>query len=85
MFSVFGGIYVFTYAISSNWDYRLMFLLPTLPFALELARIARPRRWAVAYLVLVGIAENSLGFEHYGGTLLGHLATFALFILVRVF
>jgi hypothetical protein len=84
LFSVFGGIYVFTYAIGSNWDYRLIFLLPTLPFALQLLRVARFKRWAVAYLVLVGIAENALGFEHHGGTLLVHLATFALFILVLI-
>ena len=82
MFSVFGGIYVFTYSIGSNWDYRLIFLLPTIPFALELIRAARLRRWAVAYLVLVGVAENALRFERHGGTLLGHLATFPLFILI---
>ena len=84
MFSVFGGIYVFTYAIGSNWDYRLILLLPTLPFALELVRVARFKWWAVAYLVLVGIAENALGLEHYGGTLLVHLATFAIFIFALI-
>jgi len=84
MFSVFGGIYVFAYAIGSNWDYRLIFLLPTLPFVLGLVRVARFRGWAVAYLALVGIAENALGFEHHGGTLLVHLATFALFIFALI-
>jgi hypothetical protein len=84
MFSVFGGIYVFTYAIGSNWDYRLIFLLPTLPFVLELVRVARFRWWAVTYLLLVGIAENALGLEQHGGTLLVHLATFALFILTLI-
>lgn len=84
MFSVFGGIYVFTYAIGSNWDYRLIFLLPTLPFVLRLVRVARFKWWAVAYLVLVGIAENALGLEHYGGTLLVHLATFAIFIFALI-
>jgi len=84
MFSVFGGIYIFTYAIGSNWDYRLIFLLPTLPFALQLVRVARFKWWGVAYLVLVGIAENSLGLERYGGTLLVHLATFAIFLLALI-
>ncbi len=84
MFSVFGSIYVFTYAIGSNWDYRLIFLLPTLPFVLDLMRVARFRGWAVGYLALVGIAGNGLGIEHYGGTLLVHVATFALFILALI-
>lgn len=82
MFAVFGGIYAFSYAIGSSWDYRLIFLIPTLPLVLELARATRFRRWALAYLVLIGIAENALALEMHGGTLLVHLATFALFLLV---
>lgn len=82
MFAVFGGTYAFTFAIGSNWDYRLILLVPTLPFALELARTSRFRSWAAAYLALVGIAENALAFEMHGGTLLVHLATFALFFFV---
>jgi hypothetical protein len=84
MFSVFGGIYVFTYAIGSNWDYRLIFLLPTIPFALELVRSSRLKSWGVVYLVLAGIAENALVLESHGGTLLVHLATFLLFILILI-
>jgi hypothetical protein len=84
MFSVFGAIYVFTYAIGSNWDYRLMFLLPTIPFALELIRMAQFKRWAGAYLILVVLAENASGLEGHGGTPLGHLATFLLFMLIVV-
>lgn len=82
MFAVFGGTYAFTYAIGSNWDYRLILLLPTLPFVLDLARTARFRRWAVAYLILVGVAENALALERHGGTLLVHLASFVLFLFV---
>jgi hypothetical protein len=81
-FSVFGGIYVFTYAIGSNWDYRLIFLLPTLPFAMEMARGVRHRLWAISYLVFVGIAENSIAFEASGGGIPGHVATFVLFIFL---
>jgi hypothetical protein len=84
MFAIFGGTYAFTYAIGSNWDYRLIFLLPTLPFALEMARMVRFRRWALAYVVLVGIAENALALEMHGGTLLVHLATLAVFLFVLV-
>jgi hypothetical protein len=81
-FSVFGGIYVFTYAIGSNWDYRLIFLLPTLPLAMEMARGVRHRLWAVVYLVSVGIAENSIALETSWGTIPGHIATFVVFILL---
>ena len=35
MFSIFGSIYAFSFIIGSNWDYRLIFLVPTLPFAIE--------------------------------------------------
>lgn len=84
LFSVFGGIYVFTYAVGSNWDYRLIFLLPTIPLALEMARSVRHRWWGVAYLVLVGVAENSVALESTVGTLAGHVATFILFILLLI-
>jgi hypothetical protein len=82
MFALFGGTYAFTYAIGSNWDYRLIFLLPTLPFVLKLARTTGFKRWAIAYIALAGIAENGLALEMHGGTLLVHVASFAVFIFV---
>jgi hypothetical protein len=82
MFAVFGGTYAFTYAIGSNWDYRLILLVPTLPFALRLARDVTFRRWAIAYIALVGVAENGLAVEGHGGTVLVHLASFGVFAFV---
>jgi hypothetical protein len=82
MFAVFGGTYVFTYAIGSNFDYRLILLLPTLPLVLEMTRSSPYRAWAMVYLALVGLAENSIGFEQSGGIIAGHAATFALFIML---
>jgi hypothetical protein len=82
LFSVFGGIYVFTYAVGGNWNYRLIFLLPTLPLAFEMARSARHRTWGIIYIVLVGLAENTVGFERSGGTIVGHAATFTLFLML---
>jgi hypothetical protein len=82
MFSVFGGTYVFTYAVGSNWNYRLILLLPTLPLAFEMARSSRHRVWAIVYLAFVGVAENSIGFELSGGTIAGHAATFTLFLML---
>ena len=82
MFAVFGGTYVFTYAVGSNFAYRLILLLPTLPLVLEMARISRHRVWAIVYLMMAVLAENSIGFEQFGGTIAGHAATFTLFILL---
>jgi hypothetical protein len=31
---------------------------------------------------MVGLAENSIGFEQSGGTIVGHAATFTLFIML---
>jgi hypothetical protein len=76
LFSVFGAIYVFSFAIGSNWDYRLIFLLPTLPFAMELTRIPRYKRWAFAYIAAVIMAENASRFPQA----LAELATSFLFI-----
>jgi hypothetical protein len=82
MFAVFGGTCVFTYAVGSKFDYRLILLLPTLSLALEMVRSSRHRVWGIFYLALMGLAENSIGFEQSGGTIAGHAATFALFIML---
>jgi len=82
LFSVFGGTYVFTYAVGGNWAYRLIFLLPTLPLAFEIARSSKHRVWGIVYIILVGLAENTAGFELSGGTIVGHAATFTLFLML---
>jgi hypothetical protein len=82
MFYVFAGIYAFTYAIGSNWDYRLIFLIPTLPFALEMARRPGYRGLSISHIVLVVIAENASGFQTLAGSVAGHVATFTIFILL---
>jgi hypothetical protein len=78
MFSVFGGMYAFTYAIGSNYDYRLILLLPTIPLVLEMARDPLHRKWGIAYLTLLVAAENVFVFIRG----LDHLATFSLFTMV---
>ena len=82
MFSIFGAIYVFSFAVGSNWAYRLIFLLPTLPLALEMSRRPRYRRFGVLYIGLVLLAENAFGLKYVDGTMLTHLATFSLFVAV---
>ncbi|HYL82819.1 MAG TPA: hypothetical protein VE263_01185 [Candidatus Angelobacter sp.] len=84
LFLVFGGIYAFTFAIGSNWNYRLIFLLPTLPFAMELVRTKNHARWAITYIAAVLVAENSFGLGTYEGIPLGDVATFTLFVMMVV-
>lgn len=78
MFSVFGAMYVFTFTMASNSDYRLILLLPTIPLALEMTRVPRHRTLGIAHLSLVVYAENAFAFDK--GT--EHLATLCLFVTV---
>jgi len=84
LFLVFGGIYVFTFAVSSNYNYRLIFLLPTLPLAIELVRTGLHERWGVVYIAAVLFAENSFARTMYPGLLLSDMATFAVFSMILV-
>jgi hypothetical protein len=86
LFVAFGAIYAFTFAIGSNWDYRLIFLLPTLPLAFDLARQSTHRKWAIAYIALVILAENPLELiSAIYGPALCQATTFFLFMIVTRF
>jgi len=86
LFLAFGAIYAFTFAIGSNWDYRLIFLLPTLPLAFDLARQSTYRKWAIAYIALVILAENPLELiSIIYGPALCQATTFFLFMIVTWF
>ena len=86
LFLAFGAIYAFTFAIGSNWDYRLIFLLPTLPLAFDLARQSTYRKWAIAYTALVILAENPLELiSIIYGPALCQATTFFLFMIVTWF
>jgi hypothetical protein len=82
LFSAFGAVYVFSFAIGSNFDYRLIFLLPTLPLAFELARDSASRKWAVLYIAAVLLAENPLDLRQIHGSTISHLTTFFVFLVV---
>jgi hypothetical protein len=79
-FFVFGAIYAATFAIGSNWDYRLIFLIPTLPFAFDLA--SRNSRWALVYIPCVLLAENCVAYEWENTSLPGQYLTVALFFMI---
>lgn len=84
MFLVFGGIYVFTFAAGANFNYRLIFLLPTLPLAIELVRTPQNRGWGIMYIGAVLIAENSSARGLYQATSLGDMATWAIFVALLI-
>jgi len=81
LFFVFGAIYAATFVIRSNWDYRLIFLVPTAPFALELMR-SRAHFWGLSYIVCLLFVENCIAFEGGYKSLFAQAATFLLFFLV---
>jgi hypothetical protein len=83
-FFIFGTIYVSTFAVGSNWDYRLIFLIPTLPLAFEFVRQPRYRRWSVAYIIGVLLADNIVGFDWGYRLVLSQGITFAVFLLTLV-
>jgi len=82
MFLVFGGIYVFTFTVGSNYNYRLIFLLPTLPFAIELIRTVQHARWGITYVLLVLGAENAFARGFYHSAWLNDMFTFAIFAIL---
>jgi hypothetical protein len=82
LFFVFGSVYAATFILGSNWDYRLIFLIPTLPFALELWRNREERGWALAYVICVLLAENCAGFEGGYRMVCGSALTVTVFLLL---
>ncbi|MGB2634358.1 MAG: hypothetical protein WAM58_10530 [Candidatus Acidiferrum sp.] len=82
MFAIFGAIYVFCFALGSNWDYRLIFLIPTLPFAFLLIRQPEYRLWSILYVIAVICSANSLALTVHYGIIFAHLASFAAFLFV---
>ena len=80
-FFLFGAIYVSTFAIGSNWDYRLIFLIPTLPFAFALLRTEAHFRLGFSYIVSVLLVENCVAFDGGYKTLVAEAVSVAVFLL----
>lgn len=89
LFVAFAAIYTATYFTGSHWDYRLIFLIPTLPFLIGLARHEDARWLGGGSALLVALTMNASLVVTSPWTYLGHLAkaclAFAcLFLLVAV-
>jgi len=82
LFAAFGAIYAFSFALGSNWDYRLIFLIPTLPLAIQMVRVRIYRYSALSYIAAVILAMNSYLIK-MGFALL--LMTHVVFLLIFLF
>jgi hypothetical protein len=82
LFCAFGAIYVFSFAVGSNFDYRLIYLIPTLPFVIRSIRAQSHIALSVAYIFLVLVMLNWLNDGFGFGLLVQHVATFVLFLMI---
>jgi hypothetical protein len=82
MFFVFGAIYLFSFVAGSNYDYRLIFLVPTLPFAFEMAHTMRCRVLGWTHIGFVLLAENALGYNN--AAIITDVSTFFLAIIIVI-
>jgi hypothetical protein len=81
LFCLYAAIYVFSFAVGSNFDYRLIYLIPMIPFSLELAR---SRKDLLGRFLLTGcllFALNWLNTEYGAVLVLAHFVTFTIFLL----
>lgn len=94
LFRVGGAVYIAVFLMGSNYDYRLMFLLLTLPFSFRMISQQRNQRyWFVVYLVALaaGLWINEASFHYWSGgalmeigLLLNELASWVLFFMLVV-
>lgn len=83
LFRVGSGIHLAAFLLGSNYDYRLMFLLLTLPWACrKLSEVGPIRKWMIFYLPLVLFVFWMNG--QYGETVLvlNELANWSIFFVL---
>ena len=89
LFMFGGGLYVGTFLISANLDYRLIFLLFTVPYSLS----EFPRIFKIAYPIMCLIILNSILFEggdryslfYFFKASLIHSIKLIIFVLLSIF
>jgi hypothetical protein len=80
MFSFFAAIYVFSFAVGSNFNYRLIYLIPMIPFSIELGRSRKDFVGKIVFTGCLLVALNWLNMENDAGLLLAYLVTFVIFV-----
>lgn len=92
LFTAGASIYVITFLLGSNWDYRLIFLIPTVPKLMQWSRTMGPLRFlstaALACIVVscwylpIRAAWLDAGHRLLGVLLLDEIANWMLFYLL---
>jgi len=72
----------YVFIAGSNWDYRLIFQILTLPFAFILTGQPEYKYWSMAYIILIIFSDNSMDLRMRGEAILAHLASFLTFLFV---
>ena len=76
LFLIGASIYVFTFVFSSNWDYRLIFLMLCVPYLLVLEN----KLWNKIFLAAILVASNQFLLSRYFG-----IAGFSINIFAKCF
>ena len=94
LFRTGAAVYIFVFLMGSNYDYRLMFLLLTLPFSFQMVSTEPAQRpWFLCYLVTMFIAVwvNEAAAYHWSGGvlmeagfLLNELASWVVFFMLVI-
>jgi hypothetical protein len=81
LFSFYAAIYVFCFAVGSNFNYRLIYLIPMIPFSIELGRSRKDFIGKILFTGCLLVALNWLNEDHGTGLLLACLVTLVIFVL----
>jgi hypothetical protein len=81
LFSFYAVIYVFCFAVGSNFNYRLIYLIPMIPFSIELGRLRKDFIGKSLFTGCLLVALNWLSEDFGTGLLLACLVTFVIFVL----
>jgi hypothetical protein len=81
LFSLYAAIYVFSFAVGSNFNYRLIYLIPMIPFSIELGRSRKDFIGKILFTGCLLVALNWLNEDPGTGLLLACLLTFVIFVL----
>jgi hypothetical protein len=82
LFALFGSLYAFCFALGSNWDYRFILLIPTVPFAFHLLGHHLIRGFSITYLFAVLISMNAMLFKMSYGAIVTGAASYLVFLFI---
>ena len=81
LFLFFGSIYVFCFTVGSNYNYRLIYLIPMIPFSMELGRRRKDFAGKIFFTAFLLVGLNWLNGELGWRMLLSYSVAFVIFVL----